>query len=50
MDQLMYWRLIHRDAAQLRALFADSPFGGRVEIIAEEEGVNLFALARRAAP
>lgn len=47
MDQLMYWRLIYRDATQLAALFEDSPFGGQVEIVAEEEGVNLFAVARK---
>lgn len=47
MDQLMYWRLIYRDEAQLSALFDDSPFRGKVEIVSEEEGVNLFAVARR---
>ena len=48
MDQLMYWRLIYRDEEALRRLFADSPFGGQVQIVAEPEGVNLFAVARRA--
>ncbi|MCJ8502280.1 cyclic nucleotide-binding domain-containing protein [Desulfatitalea alkaliphila] len=47
MDHLMYWRLIYRDRAELGQLFADTPFGGRVTIEAEEQGVNLFALARR---
>lgn len=50
MDHLMYWRLIYRDADCLRALFADSPFGADVDIMAEEQGVNLFAVARRPAP
>lgn len=50
MDHLLYWRLIHRDQDALRDLFADSPFGPQVDIIAEKEGVNLFAVARRTAP
>jgi hypothetical protein len=51
MDHLLYWRLIHRDPEQLRDLFDDTPFGRQVvEIIAETQGVNLFALARRPAP
>lgn len=49
MDHLMYWRLIYRDARQLRDLFTDSPFGENVEILAEPEGVNLFAVATRPA-
>lgn len=49
MDQLMYWRLIYRDETQLEALFDESPFRGQVQIVAEEEGVNLFAVARRPA-
>jgi extracellular factor (EF) 3-hydroxypalmitic acid methyl ester biosynthesis protein len=47
MDHLLYWRLIHRDRDELRRLFAASPFGESVEIVAETEGVNLFAIARR---
>jgi extracellular factor (EF) 3-hydroxypalmitic acid methyl ester biosynthesis protein len=47
MDHLMYWRLIYRDAGQLRDLFSGTPFGEHVEIMAEPEGVNLFAVARR---
>lgn len=50
MDHLMYWRLIYRDAAELRALFVDTPFGEDVEVVSEPEGVNLFAVARRPAP
>lgn len=47
MDHMMYWRLIHRDREELRALFSASPFGGILDILAEEQGVNLFALAQR---
>jgi extracellular factor (EF) 3-hydroxypalmitic acid methyl ester biosynthesis protein len=47
MDNIMYWRLIHRNEQQMRQLFADSPFGDQVELVAEEEGVNLFAIATR---
>ncbi len=50
MDHLLYWRLIHRDPEQLRALFDQTPFGRDIEIIAETQGVNLFAVARRPAP
>jgi extracellular factor (EF) 3-hydroxypalmitic acid methyl ester biosynthesis protein len=50
MDHLLYWRLIYRDQETLRDLFAGSPFGRQVDIIAEDEGVNLFAVARRSAP
>lgn len=45
MDNIMYWRLIHRDEDDMRRLFADSSFGGRVELVSEEYGVNLFAIA-----
>ena len=47
MDHLLYWRLIYRDRSDLQALFAASPFAGNLEIVAEEQGVNLFAVARR---
>jgi extracellular factor (EF) 3-hydroxypalmitic acid methyl ester biosynthesis protein len=50
MDHLLYWRLIYRDPEQLRNLFTDTPFGRQVEIIAETEGVNLFAVARKPVP
>jgi hypothetical protein len=39
--------LIYRDRSDLQALFAASPFAGNLEIVAEEQGVNLFAVARR---
>ncbi len=45
MDNIMYWRLIHRGEDDMRKLFAASPFGDRVELVAEESGVNLFAIA-----
>ena len=47
MDNIMYWRLIHRDEHEMRKLFAETPFGDQVELIAEEEGVNLFAIATK---
>jgi extracellular factor (EF) 3-hydroxypalmitic acid methyl ester biosynthesis protein len=47
MDFLLYWRLIYRNGDDLKALFARTPFGDDVEILAEQEQVNLFALARR---
>ena len=48
MDNIMYWRLIHRDEQDMRDLFAASPFRGNVELEAEEHGVNLFAVAKKA--
>lgn len=47
MDNIMYWRLIHRDAQEMRELFSSSPFGDNVQLISEEHGVNLFAIAKR---
>ena len=45
MDNLMYWRLIHRDENEMRQLFTETSFGDRITLIAEEKGVNLFAVA-----
>jgi SAM-dependent methyltransferase len=47
MDQVLHWKLIHRDEEELRNLFAASPFGRQTEIVAEEEGVNLFVVATK---
>jgi CRP-like cAMP-binding protein/SAM-dependent methyltransferase len=47
MDHLLYWRLIHRSEADLKHLFNETGFGGDVDIVVEDEGVNLFAIARR---
>lgn len=47
MDNIMYWRLIHRDERDMRELFAESPFGDNVRIVVEERGVNLFAIATK---
>ena len=50
MDNIMYWRLIHRDEQEMRRLFAASSFGDRVQLVAEEKGVNLFAIATKGHP
>jgi SAM-dependent methyltransferase len=47
MDNIMYWRLIHRNEQEMNALFAQTPFGENVEMITEEHGVNLFAVAKK---
>ncbi|MFV0437611.1 MAG: cyclic nucleotide-binding domain-containing protein [Desulfopila sp.] len=47
LDKLLKWELIYRNGDDLRELFADTPFGTSIEVIAEESGVNLFALARK---
>ena len=51
MDHILEWRLIHRTAAELRALFARSRFGDApVRVTAERASVNLFASCVRRAP
>lgn len=47
MDNLLYWQLIYRDEQELKEIFAESDFGDQVKVVAEEQGVNLFAVARR---
>lgn len=47
MDRILHWKLIYREAADLEELFATSPFGRETEILAEDQGVNLFAVATR---
>jgi extracellular factor (EF) 3-hydroxypalmitic acid methyl ester biosynthesis protein len=48
MDHLLDWRLIHRSADDLLALFARSRFSGvPVKIRTESTGINLFGLAVR---
>ena len=48
MDHLLEWKLIHRSAQHLVALFAQSKFGDvPVDVRAESTGVNLFAFATR---
>jgi CRP-like cAMP-binding protein/chemotaxis methyl-accepting protein methylase len=48
MDHILQWKLIHRSPDDLRELFSGSPFGPDIDVIQEEEGVNLFALAVKA--
>jgi extracellular factor (EF) 3-hydroxypalmitic acid methyl ester biosynthesis protein len=48
MDHVLHWKLIYRDQADLEELFAGSSFGvGNLQFLAEEEGVNLFAVAAK---
>jgi len=48
LDKLLKWELIYRTEEELRELFAPTPFGERgVRIIAEQEQVNLFAMATK---
>ena len=47
MDNLLHWNLIHRDEGELKNLFASTPFGGQVSVLAEPNRVNLFAVAER---
>ena len=45
MDHILQWKLIHRSPDDLRELFDQTPFGGDIHMLQEEEGVNLFAMA-----
>ena len=45
LDKLLKWELIYRTENDLRELFAPTPFGDKVTILAEKEYVNLFAMA-----
>ena len=48
MDHVLEWQLIHRTPADLKRLFASSKFGkAKVDVRAEDAGVNLFAFARK---
>lgn len=48
LDKLLKWELIYRDEEELAELFDDTPFGTNVKVLAEEENVNLFAVATKA--
>jgi len=47
LDKLLKWELIYRTEADMRELFAPTPFGTQVTIIAEQAQVNLFAVATK---
>jgi CRP-like cAMP-binding protein/SAM-dependent methyltransferase len=47
MDHIVYWRLIHRDKQDLIDAFSQTPFGDRVEVLTEAQGVNLFAVGTK---
>jgi hypothetical protein len=47
LDHILQWRLIHRDEGDLQRIFSHTPFGERVEVLAEENGINLFAVATK---
>ncbi len=46
-DQLLQWKLIYRNEDDMKQLFAASRFGDKVELFTEEEGITIFAVARR---
>lgn len=48
MDHIVYWRLIHRHKQDLFDAFAETPFGNKVEVLTEAQGVNLFAVGTKA--
>jgi extracellular factor (EF) 3-hydroxypalmitic acid methyl ester biosynthesis protein len=47
LDHILQWRLIHRSEEDLINLFSQSRFGSQIQVLTEESGVNLFALATR---
>lgn len=47
LDQILQWKIIHRNAEDLQEIFAKSHFGSTIEIATEENGVNLFAIATK---
>lgn len=47
LDKLLKWELIYRSEEDMKELFALTPFGERVTIIAEQAQVNLFAVATK---
>ena len=47
LDHILQWRLIHRSSEELLDVFSRTRFGAHVEILAEENGVNLFAVATK---
>jgi len=47
MDEILHWQLLCRTSEDLADIFADTPFGNKIEILAEEEGINLFVLATK---
>ncbi len=47
MDHILSWHLIYRDETDLRRLFAQTPFGPDIQVLAEDLQVNLFALATK---
>ena len=47
MDYLFQWQLIYRDDTALRSLFSQSCFPEPIDILREEQGINLFAVAQK---
>jgi hypothetical protein len=47
LDYILQWRLIHRSEEDLLGVFSKTRFGGCVKVMAEENGVNLFAVATK---
>lgn len=47
MDHILQWRLHYRNREDLTAIFSQSPFADKIEILSEKQGVNLFVKAVR---
>ncbi|MGQ9670824.1 MAG: cyclic nucleotide-binding domain-containing protein [Desulfosoma sp.] len=47
MDHMLRWKLIYRTESELRDIFSETPFERCVQVLAEPEGINLFAVTYR---
>jgi len=47
LDHILKWSLIHRSEEDLLNVFSRTPFDGHVKIMAEENRINLFAVATK---
>jgi extracellular factor (EF) 3-hydroxypalmitic acid methyl ester biosynthesis protein len=47
LEHILQWKIIHRSPEDLRRIFSMTLFHNPVEIMAEENGINLFAVATK---
>jgi len=47
MENILSWHLVHRSGEQLAGIFSRTPFGADIEIVAEAQNINLFAVAHK---
>ena len=47
LEHILQWKLIHRSPEELQRIFSKTPFGDAAEMMYEENGINLFAVATK---